>query len=199
MMALVQVIRELPAHTTLALLTISGSVSVYHLRGPSMAAAGSPGTNGGPHIVTADCFPGMRQLSCRITFRTHQPHFLCFSNLISTVPSFVGLRASSVLCIEKVEGFRCDYANAGHTVPSDAVLRGLFSRTQQYAVQVHSCRAVAHAVIQSLRCGSIIAHVSGASASEFCRMHNQKAVSTSAQLTALAGPAAILRHSAVRL
>ncbi len=58
---LVQVIRELPAHTTLALLTISGSVSVYHLRGPGMAAVGSPGTNGSPHIVTADCFPGMNR------------------------------------------------------------------------------------------------------------------------------------------
>ncbi len=37
-------------------------------------------------------------------------------------------------------------------MPSDAVLRGLFSRTQQYAVPLHSCRAVAHAVLQSLRC-----------------------------------------------
>ena len=49
---------------------------------------------------------------------------------------------------------RSGCADAGHTVPSDAVLRGLFSRTQQYAVPLHSCRAVAHAVIQSLRCGS---------------------------------------------
>ncbi len=41
-------------------------------------------------------------------------------------------------------------------MPSDAVLRGLFLRTQQYAVPLHSCRAVAHAVIQSLRCGMVI-------------------------------------------
>ena len=54
----VQVIRELPTDTTLALLTISGSVCVYHLRVPETAAAGTPGTNGGTPIAIADCFPG---------------------------------------------------------------------------------------------------------------------------------------------
>ena len=67
----VQVVRELPAHTTLALLTVSGSVSVYHLRGPNMAAVGSPGMNGGPHIVTADCFPGMIRKLCWCTCSLH--------------------------------------------------------------------------------------------------------------------------------
>ena len=40
----------------------------------------------------------------------------------------------------------------GHSVPSDAVLKGLFSQVAQYAVPLHSCRATAEAIIMSLRC-----------------------------------------------
>ena len=67
-------------------------------------------------------------------------------------------------------------------MPSDAVLRDLFSRTQQYAVPLHSCRAVAHAVIQSLRCGSVFAHVTSNSCITLVQDAGQNVSSMSVKL-----------------
>ena len=94
-----QAVRELPPTTTLALLTFSGSVAVYRLRGSATEGAEGGLAGGVPPLVAADCYPG-------------------------------------------------------HSVPSDAVLRGLFSSAEQYTVPLHSCRSTAEAVIMSLQCAS---------------------------------------------